>query len=181
MRFAAEHDVPARPAARASGRALRSPPSHATTLSALTAHTEPNSITCRRVVAAGDPTARHHALHRRGRPQRPNGRPAHSRLPNGRQPRCEVVVATTATEQTIRVAAGRDGCRLAHITENSVSLGCISIYEVEYSLTRSPTFRRSPYSLFHRSGRKSDRRFRAAGFCVARPCGRTQINQIRAT
>jgi hypothetical protein len=26
----------------------------------------------------------------------------------------------------------------------------------------------------------SDRRFRAAGFCVARPCGRTQISQVFA-
>jgi hypothetical protein len=26
-----------------------------------------------------------------------------------------------------------------------------------------------------------DRRFRAADFCVARPCGRTQVNQIFAT
>jgi hypothetical protein len=28
---------------------------------------------------------------------------------------------------------------------------------------------------------RADRRFRAADFCVARPCGRTQINQIFAT
>lgn len=30
-------------------------------------------------------------------------------------------------------------------------------------------------------GTAADRRFRAADFCVARPCGRTQINQIFAT
>ena len=36
-------------------RAVRSPPSHATMPGALTAHTEPNPSTCRRVVAAGIP------------------------------------------------------------------------------------------------------------------------------
>ena len=73
---------------------------------ALTAHTEPNASTCRGVVAAGVPlpaTMRYATADNRSGP---NGRPAHSRLPNGRQPRCEVVAATTAREQMIRVAAG---------------------------------------------------------------------------
>lgn len=106
MRFAAEHDVPARPGARTSGRALRSPPSHATMPGALTAHTEPNSITCRRVVPAGIPLPATMRYATADNHSGPNGRPAHSRLPNGRQPRCEVMVATTAREQMIRVAAG---------------------------------------------------------------------------
>ena len=62
---------------------------------ALTAHTEPNSITCRRVVPAGIPL-----------PATMRYTTADSRLPNGRQPRYEVMVATTAREQMIQVAAG---------------------------------------------------------------------------
>jgi hypothetical protein len=41
-----------------------------------------------------------------------------------------VVVATTAREQLMWVAADGGECRLAHMTENSVSPGCISMYQV---------------------------------------------------
>jgi len=123
-------------------RALRSPPSHATMPGALTAHTEPNPSTFRRVVAAGIPLPATMSYTSAGTTTAAQGPPCASRLPNGRQPRCEVVAATTAREQLMWVAA--DGGRLAHMTESSVPPRCISMYEVGYSLTCSPPCRWSP-------------------------------------
>lgn len=75
---------------------------------ALTAHTEPNPSTFRRVVAAGIPLPATMSYTSAGTTTAAQGPPCASRLPNGRQPRCEVVVATTARGQN-DVSGGRRG------------------------------------------------------------------------
>jgi hypothetical protein len=65
----------------------------------LTAHTEPNPSTCRRVVAAAIPLPAAMRYTSAGTTTAAQGPPCAKSPTQWRQPRCEVVVATTAREQ----------------------------------------------------------------------------------
>ena len=106
-------------------------------------------------------------------PLRPPGKPdapAAGRMTGqipGHQPPCETggaghhhIQLTVPAHQLIpgTPANTRPEPAQPDIAEMSTSSAHISMHEAEYSLTLSRPCRRSPRSLFHRSGRKSDRR-----------------------